>query len=421
MADDELREALLTGEAWDDFCETLKQAGQLILAPSVPRTDVDRAEGYRYLTRLLRMGLDQMLEHGNPDYPHLQKAAGPTRKIGIDNPDNDYFIARISGEHRYRLHGTRGTVGYIGVGIYAGSLAGGERRTIAHLNAGDLLPDADGNVNLVLSPDEPAGHEGHWIEIDPDTSTIMIRQTFLDRTTEKPARLRLERLDAEGPPPPLAADYITSSLTTVSRFVFGVAAFFAQMAEQWKVQPNRFWPSDSKVWRDLRRPRPLLHGWLLEARRRRSDGHRIHAAGVRLLGLRPVQLLDGVARLPLPAHRDQRPPCAQARRRLGEDRRGAQRPRSPRRQLDRYRGPPGRHDVPALAAGEDYTGAGATGAEGRRAIRRAVILRDTRRSGSSPGHLRHDGIATVAVSILQDLAYDGTTWRAKSCRHPEIG
>ena len=38
------RERLMTGEAWDNFCDTLKSAGKTILAEDQPSDPLDRAE-----------------------------------------------------------------------------------------------------------------------------------------------------------------------------------------------------------------------------------------------------------------------------------------------------------------------------------------------------------------------------------------
>ena len=66
----------------------------------------------RYLTRLTRVGLEMMLEFGNPDFPVFYQASNTTLKIGGDNPDNVYWNATIAGDRDYRLRGTRGTVRY---------------------------------------------------------------------------------------------------------------------------------------------------------------------------------------------------------------------------------------------------------------------------------------------------------------------
>src|SRR5262245_54449727 len=103
-----------------------------------------------------------------------------------------------------------------------------------------------------------------------------------------------------------------------------------------------------------RRPEHRLLPRLLGARRRRAALGRGHTAGLRLLELPGEQPLDGVARLPLPPDRAQ-PQRGEARgRRLGAAGARAARPRPP--ELARDRGPPARHDVPALGGREGAPG-----------------------------------------------------------------
>ena len=53
---------VVSGAAWDEFCDTLKAAGAAMLAPGAPRDPFNLAEGYRYLARLARAGLENYLE-----------------------------------------------------------------------------------------------------------------------------------------------------------------------------------------------------------------------------------------------------------------------------------------------------------------------------------------------------------------------
>ena len=48
------RERLMTGQSWAEFCDAIKSAGQTILADGSPDNPLDRAEGFRYVTRLTR-------------------------------------------------------------------------------------------------------------------------------------------------------------------------------------------------------------------------------------------------------------------------------------------------------------------------------------------------------------------------------
>jgi hypothetical protein len=69
MDDRAYAEALRSGRAWETFCDSLKAAGALVLAPDAPAADVDRAEGFRCLTRLVRPALKTGLEYGDRRRP----------------------------------------------------------------------------------------------------------------------------------------------------------------------------------------------------------------------------------------------------------------------------------------------------------------------------------------------------------------
>ena len=60
---------VVSGAAWDEFCDTLKAAGAAMLAPGAPRDPFNQAEGYRYLARLARAGLENYLECADVEVP----------------------------------------------------------------------------------------------------------------------------------------------------------------------------------------------------------------------------------------------------------------------------------------------------------------------------------------------------------------
>ena len=112
----ESTERVLDGTAWAEFCDSLARAGEIVLRDSSPTDPLDRAEGFRYLTRLLRVALESYVEFADPRAPVFRRPSHETVKIGADNPDNYYQSAAVSGQHEYRIQGTRGTVHYLGFG-----------------------------------------------------------------------------------------------------------------------------------------------------------------------------------------------------------------------------------------------------------------------------------------------------------------
>ena len=72
----------------------------VLAAPGVPRSsESDVAEGYRYLSRLARAGLEVFVEGGDPLEPSLCAIADGLRaapvKLGCDSPDNLYQSAQL--------------------------------------------------------------------------------------------------------------------------------------------------------------------------------------------------------------------------------------------------------------------------------------------------------------------------------------
>jgi len=233
----------LLERAWAEFFARMKQAGTMLLERS-PETTIDRTEGFRYLTRLMRMAFKFCIEHADPAHPSLVRYMDETQKFGVDNPDQLYQWARISGRYEYRLTGTLGTAAYLGIGVYAGSAGRGGRRTVAHLRGEDLVTSPDGRFELTLSAEE---HSGNWVRLAPDVTTLLVRQTMNDRDRERPASLRLDRMGAFEPPAPLTPERIAKGLDRAAMQVLGSLRMFADLSDRWAATPNVLHPLDEKM------------------------------------------------------------------------------------------------------------------------------------------------------------------------------
>ncbi len=265
--DDEL-DAAVSGRAWADFCDSLKAAGQLIVDHS--SDDLDRLEGFRYLSRLTRGGLHSFMENGDPVWAQILPIPAQL-KIGCDNPDAHYVNVNVSGRRSYRITGTRGSVNYLGIGAYSGGYGGGAARPGAQGYLEDNDPDPDRPIDIIASVEPPKSLDlgQRWLEMSPESSLIIIRNFFLDRTNESPAVLQLECLDAPDPAPgPITAADLTRGLAGASLFVHGVTRRFVGWVEDDFVhRPNtlEFLPTDdsSGGWADPNQR--FRHGyWTLE-------------------------------------------------------------------------------------------------------------------------------------------------------------
>ena len=230
-------ERVVSGKAWEDFCDQLKLAGSSLIYPGAPQDAFQQAEGLRYLTRLTRGGLEAFVEFNDPTFPVLRRTAHETIKLGADNPDNLYFNAQISGKHEYRLIGKRNTIHYIGFFTQNGNYGStGGLSPCGALEHTDMKLEEDGSFEIILS-EIPKGK--NWLKISKETSMVMVRQTYLDRAKEIPATVSISNMDGTSAPQPLTATMIDEGLKTASMFVAGASLLFAHWAKGFKKHSNQ--------------------------------------------------------------------------------------------------------------------------------------------------------------------------------------
>lgn len=232
----ELSDKVMSGQAWRDFCARLAEAGDIILQPSAPATPLDRAEGWRYLSRLTRVALEMCVEFANPDFPAFYAASDTTKKIGADNPDNVYLNATVAGDRDYRITGTRGSIAYFSIGSKANRYhIDGTMASTGEIDAKDLITGPGGTVEIIASA---TPKPGNWLKIAADTSFIIIRQSYLDRATEQPGSYKIERIGGPAAPAPLDADALAFGLQRAAGFVYGTAKTFAEWSTMFMARPN---------------------------------------------------------------------------------------------------------------------------------------------------------------------------------------
>jgi len=240
MASDDVTQKVIDGTAWREFCRLLEQAGDAILADGNPSDALDRAEGFRMLTRLLRGALESRLEHADARHPELVCTCHETIKIVAENPDNVYLGAAIDGGSDYRLWGTRGNARWISFTTFGGAGFGaGGRGAGTTLHEDALAVGPDGTFEVILSQRE---HPGNWLRLEPDSRALAIRQTFLDKRRDRRAEMHIERLgaDAGEPPAPLDPAHLYRALTITGHYVRGVAEIGAGWARRQAAHPNVF-------------------------------------------------------------------------------------------------------------------------------------------------------------------------------------
>ncbi len=218
-------EKVQTAEAWIEFCDLLKKAGEVILREDLDTSAFDRGEGLRYLGRLLRAGLFSFMENPGPEYPVFRPMPDGVR-MGLDNPDNYYVSASVNPKMDYRIRGTRGTIHYLSFAAQNQNFAAKDKITggAGHLNDSELELAEDGTFEIIASQNE---HPGNWLRMTDQTRQILIRQTFLNRNSEQPVEAEIECLQSEGPPPPLDPARVPGGLMGSAMYAIGCAQWFA--------------------------------------------------------------------------------------------------------------------------------------------------------------------------------------------------
>lgn len=225
-------------QAWADFCDELKRAGDIPFGPTVPPHVQDRTAGYEVLARNISLALNFQHDYADPRHPELMHYFDPVRKQGGDNTDAVYVGATINGTDTYRISGNRGSARYFAVtSVEKGQTPWGGK-VAQTLFADDLQVEVDGSFELIVSPHP---HPGNWLRTTPDTFRITFRQFFADWENERPMKARIDRLTGDmSPPAPPTPETLARQLLASAKWVNESIEFWIYMINMWKAIPNTF-------------------------------------------------------------------------------------------------------------------------------------------------------------------------------------
>ena len=231
---------LREGEAWDAFCDKLKETGRAVL-DAAPDDDFDRAEGLRYLSRLTRNFMRATLEDADPARARLSTESP---KIGLDNPDYVYAGARLSSDFDYELRGSLGDVHMLGIGAFSGGLGTSEGLVRdGYITSEEIELEVDGSFVIALSQKEKPGN---WLPMKPGTNSLNVRQTLLRRREQKPATLELVRVDGGARPEPLDPARFASGVERVGMIVDATVRQFLSWTEHFQSHAHEVREIDPK-------------------------------------------------------------------------------------------------------------------------------------------------------------------------------
>lgn len=231
---------------WTEFCERLKQAGELMDDARTPRDARTQAEGYRYLTRLLRAGLESCVEGSDPRFPVFYSLSHDTVKIGNDNPDNYYLNCCVSSEYDYLIEGEFGEVTHFSLAVKSGSYATtGDMRPTGELTSETIKRDLNGRFQIIVSANQPADKSANWLAMQANSDNLIIRQ-YCNARRERPAQFTISCINA-GIAPALNPPRFVENLRRVAGFVENTSTLFNQWINQFKAHPNQLPANDQEV------------------------------------------------------------------------------------------------------------------------------------------------------------------------------
>jgi hypothetical protein len=212
-------------DAWGQFCDQLRAAGDRAFKDRNPTSAAHRADAFRFLTQNLGQAFDLGLETRDPRHPMIHAFCHPTRKLGSDCADFTYQQAWIDGASTYRISGTRGTAPFFNVTVQGARPDGpgvlhepfGDVPE-ANLSGDQLVTTAGGEFELFVGGPR---RDGNWLPTSRDSRKLFIRQGF-DRWDETPAQLSIERVGMDAPPPVPTPATLISAMQWAGTFVTGL-------------------------------------------------------------------------------------------------------------------------------------------------------------------------------------------------------
>ncbi len=202
--------------AWSDFATRLKVAGELISGEEYSQDPRLRAEGYRYVARLLAMASQLYLEFSSANQPTLFRYGDDITTFGATNVDNQYLRAFVDPTGTYRLTGNVAGAKEILFSVQDGEFIYGKTAVLAECSIHELAADENGELDLILGGPE---RTGNWLPLGDDATYINVRQFIADWQHDSIAELFIERIDEAGEAEQVTTGAVAAALDQIARWV----------------------------------------------------------------------------------------------------------------------------------------------------------------------------------------------------------
>lgn len=169
--------------AWNHFADELKRLGDKLVGPTGARGPRERAEGFRYLVRLIAAAQELAFE-ADRTRPALVRMFTPTRKFIAEGTDTIYHEAKLDPGLSYEMTILRGDDLFFSVVVYAED-EDGDKFIADNLNDEHIVFEETGGqqvAKIQISAERPAGAK-NWLKLDGRLPFILTRQYFPEFVT----------------------------------------------------------------------------------------------------------------------------------------------------------------------------------------------------------------------------------------------
>jgi hypothetical protein len=218
-------------QKWNEFCDELKSIGDIVSSQK-HLTETDEVEGYRYLTRLLRLSLEMNIEHSDANHPSFYSLSHETAKIGADNPDNIYLNSNINGAFTYKVYGNIGEADYLSFGLKENRYSiDGTMVSMGEINLSGMSVTEDGDFILTLGPEQTSLN---YLHLPAQANMLIVRQTYSRRLEQKHSVVNIKNIAVPNDPILLSSDELNRHLQNSLGFIRGTSTTFLKWVKEFK-------------------------------------------------------------------------------------------------------------------------------------------------------------------------------------------
>ncbi len=229
-----------------DYLGALEEAVEQIANTWRPDDPEYRADVYRQIMMQFSYGYFAFF-HADAEHPDWAPLWNPVYTLQ-PNPDDIYLYAPISIDHQYRLSGNRGTIKMLLINTQGGlpgiGVTDHTGQSYADIDDRELTLDADGNFDILIAAEKPAGYTGDFLPIKPGASCLMTRYRSYDWLNEIDPVMSIECLTAKNPKKRLSPEEILERIKLMAQMPSEAQKLFFEMQNQVKadVGVNTFQP-----------------------------------------------------------------------------------------------------------------------------------------------------------------------------------